>query len=225
MDLEIEHDIRFSYEGMPTLESQQSQTKAQSRLWGSFVIWLVEVVTGPKFGVFAAICSVAVVQYKSNIENFLRNAVEDGWQQTILECMLGLGEMIRAYYQMTCEVLRSIRRTQDPQPVQAMAQARTIVGSSPPPLVVLHPESEGAIMSSTYVNYDSSDMIEKMNSTQRIPPSSYGDEIEPAFLDEQDYPPGWLVYHPLLGVVSKDEADSYDRNQQKKQLEQPVISA
>ena len=40
------------------------------------------------------------------------------------------------------------------------------------------------------------------------------DDIEPAFLNDQDYPPGWLVYHPLLGVVSKEDADKYDKDQQ-----------
>lgn len=37
-------------------------------------------------------------------------------------------------------------------------------------------------------------------------------EIEPAFLNEQDYPPGWLVYHPVLGVVPKEQADQYDKS-------------
>ncbi|CAJ1967166.1 unnamed protein product [Cylindrotheca closterium] len=36
-------------------------------------------------------------------------------------------------------------------------------------------------------------------------------ELEPAFLNPQDYPPGWLVYHPKLGVVAKEEADAYDQ--------------
>lgn len=34
-------------------------------------------------------------------------------------------------------------------------------------------------------------------------------ELEPAFLDAKDYPPGWLVFHPVLGVVSKTEADAF----------------
>ena len=42
------------------------------------------------------------------------------------------------------------------------------------------------------------------------------DDIEPAFLNDQDYPPGWLVYHPLLGVVSKEDADKYDKDQQER---------
>ena len=54
-------------------------------------------------------------------------------------------------------------------------------------------------------------------------------EIEPAFLNEKDYPPGWLVYHPVLGVVSKEHADKYDKEQQRlqqqqqQQPQQPVI--
>eukprot|EP00521_Asterionellopsis_glacialis_P019140 CAMPEP_0195314834 /NCGR_PEP_ID=MMETSP0708-20121125/2639_1 /TAXON_ID=33640 /ORGANISM="Asterionellopsis glacialis, Strain CCMP134" /LENGTH=175 /DNA_ID=CAMNT_0040379919 /DNA_START=21 /DNA_END=548 /DNA_ORIENTATION=- len=40
-------------------------------------------------------------------------------------------------------------------------------------------------------------------------PGSKNDDIEPAFLKEEDYPPGWLVYHPVLGVVPKAEADRY----------------
>lgn len=35
-------------------------------------------------------------------------------------------------------------------------------------------------------------------------------ELEPAFLNPEDYPPGWLVFHPELGVVSKEEADAHD---------------
>ena len=40
-------------------------------------------------------------------------------------------------------------------------------------------------------------------------------DLEPAFLNPEDYPPGWLVFHPELGVVSKEEADAYDQNNEK----------
>ena len=33
--------------------------------------------------------------------------------------------------------------------------------------------------------------------------------LEPAFLRDEDYPPGWLVFHPVLGVVAKVEADKF----------------
>lgn len=36
-------------------------------------------------------------------------------------------------------------------------------------------------------------------------------ELEPAFLNEKDYPQDWLVYHAKLGVVLKTEADEYDK--------------
>ena len=45
-------------------------------------------------------------------------------------------------------------------------------------------------------------------------------ELEPAFLKESDYPAGWMVYHPVLRVVTKTEADKYDREQAEKHLQQ-----
>ena len=36
-------------------------------------------------------------------------------------------------------------------------------------------------------------------------------QLVPAFLKQEDYPPEWKVYHPLLGVVSKIQADAYDQ--------------
>lgn len=44
-------------------------------------------------------------------------------------------------------------------------------------------------------------------------------ELEPAFLNERDYPAGWLVYHPVLRVVTKTEAETYDREVAEKQQE------
>lgn len=44
-------------------------------------------------------------------------------------------------------------------------------------------------------------------------------ELEPAFLRESDYPPGWMVYHPVLRVVTKTEAEQYDRKQETEQHE------
>ncbi|GKY97017.1 hypothetical protein MPSEU_000660500 [Mayamaea pseudoterrestris] len=35
------------------------------------------------------------------------------------------------------------------------------------------------------------------------------DDVEPAFIDECDFPISWLVYHPVLGVVTKTIADEY----------------
>ena len=40
--------------------------------------------------------------------------------------------------------------------------------------------------------------------------------LEPAFLRDEDYPPGWLVFDPHLGIISKVEADQYKHEQAKK---------
>ena len=37
--------------------------------------------------------------------------------------------------------------------------------------------------------------------------------LEPAFQNGDDYPTGWMVYHAILGVVTKEEADEYEKRQ------------
>eukprot|EP00536_Pseudo-nitzschia_multiseries_P001373 jgi/Psemu1/234533/estExt_Genewise1.C_180035 len=37
--------------------------------------------------------------------------------------------------------------------------------------------------------------------------------LPPAFSNRDDYPEGWLVYHPVLGVVSVKEAERYDEQE------------
>ena len=38
------------------------------------------------------------------------------------------------------------------------------------------------------------------------------ENLEPAFEQSNMYPQGWMVYHPLLGVVTKIESDQYQVN-------------
>jgi hypothetical protein len=65
----------------------------------------------------------------------------------------------------------------------------------------------------------SSPLLQKRNgvavcqqTSRRRPQQRPQPELEPAFLNEQDYPPGWLVYHPVLGVVPKEQADQYGKS-------------
>jgi hypothetical protein len=218
---------------------------------------VLDVFTGPNFGVLMAILVILLLQFKSSLLTFFYNAMEDGWQQTLLECMLGLREVIRAYYQMACELLRSVRHgTNDNSPPPlALATARHLMqspsslggsGGTPPPLVVVPLEGEEQQTQTQaqttaslppHNKTSSSPRFHKHNSTSSTLESSSSsaaarsqspsttsssssslpnapsiqEEIEPAFLDEKDYPPGWLVYHPVLGVVTKEEADQHDR--------------
>lgn len=34
---------------------------------------------------------------------------------------------------------------------------------------------------------------------------------EPAFRSEMEYPSGWMVFHPVLGVVTKEKADRHQK--------------
>ena len=34
--------------------------------------------------------------------------------------------------------------------------------------------------------------------------------LEPTFLTEEEYPPGWLVYHPVHGVITREKALEWD---------------
>jgi len=42
-------------------------------------------------------------------------------------------------------------------------------------------------------------------------------ELEPAFLEERQFPKDWPVYHPKLRVVTRQEALRYDREKAKQQ--------
>jgi len=40
------------------------------------------------------------------------------------------------------------------------------------------------------------------------------DAIEPAFLSEDEYPSGWLVYDPVFGVISKEALESWKKGRE-----------
>ena len=52
--------------------------------------------------------------------------------------------------------------------------------------------------------------LEPKTSVDRLHARMNTTELERTFLREIDYPPGWVVYHRILGVVRKTEADEYD---------------
>ena len=60
--------------------------------------------------------------------------------------------------------------------------------------------------------------VNKLEADQQATAARRGNigHIEPAFLNDEDYPPGWLVFDPVLGVVSKSEADSFKREHEQK---------
>jgi hypothetical protein len=196
------------------------------------------VCTGPNFGLLVAVLVIVFLQFKSSLLDFFYNAMEDGWQQTLLECLYGLRELLRAYYQMACELIRSLRLGSGPRPAPTTIRslgASATNGSSPPPLVILPVEDADANLptpmrtptsrtrnrnrpdarfNATHESLARSPSPSTSSSSSLVPQAPLvQEEIEPAFLNEKDYPPGWLVYHPVLGVVAKEEADQYSTMQ------------
>lgn len=100
-------------------------------------------------------------------------------------------EIIRAYWQVCIECMR---------PKQRLERVRRQVSGQMPELEIVE----------TTVDDRKHSNVSKGRARKRN-----RDELEPAFLYEDDYPPGWLVYHPVLGVVEKTEADRYDEEKER----------
>lgn len=77
------------------------------------------------------------------------------------------------------------------------------------------PTSRMPELEETDVNRLEVDRDQSRNRSKNIAP------IEPAFLRDEDYPPGWLVFDPDLGVVSKVDADKHKQEHEQKQTAEP----
>ncbi|KAG7369528.1 regulator of chromosome condensation RCC1 repeat protein [Nitzschia inconspicua] len=278
------------------------------------------------WGILLALIIVCAFQWQSILWAVWYKIKQDGMLPSLIDGVFCIMDILRAYYQMTLEILRSIRHSlgmenrqwglgvmgmattttpnpnhrpyqqQQQQPYHQDQQnnnnnnrnngknqqrripiGNTFVGNAgmlttagggatstfagffgqitgvttlnnepPPPLVILvpnHPTSNSLTGSHTdyqqnmivqevndndddNVNYDYDHIyhqhgtggektIATTTTSSSTTTSSWTNPIEPAFLHEEDYPPGWLVYHPHLGVVTKEEADAYDKVQNK----------
>ena len=275
---------QYNYQG------QHQQSSSPISMLFQSMIWLLDKMTGGpnSIGVAIAFIVIVIFQFRPQITDFFYNAMEDGLWQTSLEVLLGFHDLIRAYYQITLELLRSfgiIRGDPDNTNNQGRYAPRQFLGrvtrsnnaGTPPPLVTFNGEDEiveeieenvrtttsnnntkkkkkrkkknnntakslarGGLNNdnhvegmmdhhstteflmngngSTYTNRNGTSCSSEPSSPVSHCPQHQGtdeiadedDEIEPAFLNAEDYPPGWLVYHPVLGVVPKEEADDYD---------------
>jgi len=200
----MNHDIDIE---IPNFHDEESPPS-------SSLVWL----SGPNYSVLVALSVIIIIQYKSRIADFFYYVREEGWQQAMLECILGIKEIASAYHQMARELIRSIRQNHISMPSNA-AHSQMSIGGAPPPLVTVPLEESDATKSRS--ENSSSDTKKHTLSRSQF---SIESRIEPAFLDEKDYPPGWLVYHPSLGVVPKDEADKFDRDNPTNFFLQPILN-
>lgn len=221
-----------------------------------WLMWALDCFTSPSVGIIMALMTIGVFHYKAVWMNFLADVVEHGIQETLLDCFLNLCDLMRAYYQIVCEVIRNILAASGWSGGGSGAVGVPSTGSSylnhtmtaptttdtrssnrnstPPPLIIVPNFAEesklpiGHAGDSPKKNGRVTMMKQPQLQQQQQQPPFVGadsfqstgqcdgfavDEIEPAFLDERDYPKGWLLYHPTLGVISKEEADQYNHRQ------------
>jgi hypothetical protein len=56
----------------------------------------------------------------------------------------------------------------------------------------------------------------QLQQTLMQPSSFEEEELEPAFLNDQDYPPGWMVYDKEMGVILKTRADKLQQERKRR---------
>ena len=198
-------------------------------------VW--DVATRPKF--YCAVLVIIFIQYRSTIINFIGKVINDGIIETIFDLILKFADLIREYYHLCHEIIRSnyvfsyvdecdggknekfsmlrreTRRLYNDDNPDARGcnndNKRFSYNCGPPPPLVMMNNSNRSTQDETSAA-KSIDLSNDVNSELKneIEEKALA-PLEPAFLNKKDYPPGWLVYHPVLGVSSLEEADQYDK--------------
>jgi hypothetical protein len=196
------------------------------------------MVTRPNY--IGAVLVMIFIQYRSIVLNFVYTAINDGIMHTFFNLILNLADSIRGYYHMTREFTRSLGQNyvfsivdgnDDSNyagypmlqresshlhnndninvPTRNNNHKRHSSCGPPPPLVVTKNSTISTEDEMVEPKIGASSTIMAAGSPSEILENEM-EPLEPAFLNKEDYPPGWLVYHPVLGISSVKEADRYD---------------
>ena len=167
------------------------------------VIW--DVISRPNYGMIVAVLVIVLLQFRSNVSSFVYIALDEGIKQTFFNLILNLADIIRGYYQISRELIRSVGNyARNPFPQvdsihmqnsdngrsgnrNFLQRGKRILSYGPPPPLVTMKKVESPVINTT----------SSATSVNGLKP------LEPAFLNEDDYPPNWLVFHPTLGVISR----------------------
>lgn len=205
---------------------------------GSTISHVWDMVTRPNY--IGAVLAIIFIQYRSIVLNFVHTAINDGIMHTFFNLILNLADVIRGYYHMARELYRSVGQNyvfsfvdeNDDQnyagypmlqresshlhnndninvPTRNNNHKRHSSCGPPPPLVVIKNSTISTEDEMVEPKIGASPTIVAAGSTSEILENEM-EPLEPAFLNNEDYPPGWLVHHPVLGISSVKEADQYD---------------
>lgn len=203
--------IQYNDNYETSFEHNRNNTMNDGYFSALSVIW--DVITRPNYGMIVAVLVIVFLQFRSNVLSFVYTALDEGIKQTFVNLILNLADIIRGYYQISRELIRSVGNyARNPFPQvdsihmqnndngrsgnrSFLQRGKRILSYGPPPPLVVMKRMESPV-------------INTMSSARSI---NGLEPLEPAFLNEDDYPPNWLVFHPTLGVCSKDESDQYDK--------------
>ena len=186
-----------------------------------------------------AVLAILFVHYRSVFLTFAHTAVNDGFMQTFFNLILNFADSIRGYYHISHEIIRSLGQNQifsfanenfgehyarrpsrqrdsvHSQNNENVPTRNNKINSSAGPLPqlvevrnsVVHGEGEVvAPRNGSFPTVETAGSIPSNIENEMAP-------LEPAFLNKEDYPTGWLVYHPVLGLTSVKEADQHNDQQ------------
>mmetsp|Transcript_37467 Transcript_37467/g.41909 ORF Transcript_37467/g.41909 Transcript_37467/m.41909 type:complete len:234 (+) Transcript_37467:96-797(+) len=192
----------------------------------SIISVVLDIVARHYYEIIIAVTVIGFLQFRSNFLTLVNKALNNGIQQTFLNLALNLADIFRGCYQISRDLIRSVGNyIQNPFPqgdsihmqyndkIHGRNGNRNILEcgerilsyGSLPPLVIMK-------------NDDSPVIAKTVSSSATI--ANGLEPLEPAFLNEDDYPPNWPMYHRTLGVTTKDEADHYDRQHLSRKLEE-----
>ena len=191
--------------------------KAASHLW--------DVLTTPQS--MGAVLVIVCFQYRSLLLAFVHMAMNDGIMQTLFNLALNIANIMRGYYHMSKEIIRRLSQyrffpfmneNHDSNYASYSSSPRddttNVSDSSHGPLPRLVKVRNGIVCEEeedvTASQTADSGAAESRDSKSKMVP------LEPAFLKKEDYPPGWLIFHPILGISSVQEVDQYEKEQLQK---------
>ena len=204
--------------------------------------WFGGDSSNTQWGIVVALLVICAMQFQfqSYLWGLWYRIRNDGVAATATDMVFALVDTLRAYLQLAMELVRSLRHQaplnyfldgvfgngafdeeyyeQYPaaNPGGGFFSSAAALGP-PPPLVIVGPNGQIEEEEESSNNNDHRSPSPASSFTSQSTTTTRG--IEPAFLNEEDYPPGWLVYHAELGVVPKEEADNYDAMLRRKQEE------
>lgn len=201
--------------------------------FGKGASYLWDVLTRPQS--MGAVLVIVFIQYRSILLSFVRMAMNDGLMQTLFNLTLNFVDTIRGYYHIINEIIRGLgqnrifpfvdenddsnyasysssQNNDTPDTSDDSNRYKMNVSKEPLPKLVevrnsvVHSEEDLAAPQPADVGNVSTNSKSKILENEMVP-------LEPAFLNKDDYPPGWLVFHPILGISSVQEVDQYKEEQ------------